>query len=175
VDGQRLHRISFSWVDGVLAGLPGCTLPYIARNQGHGPEEEGAFARFNLAFPNNSPSYFCLAGIQGIAMAIGAPHLLAVSTDAQVASRRAAGKFFHNAYDGFWTLLGGAPVDHGRAFCIPVPFHQKPLTDMASKHRKRARERRAHRQAIATATEAMLTRHLATCPRIACLAGTVNA
>ncbi|WP_167758597.1 DUF535 family protein [Zemynaea arenosa] len=159
MDGHKLHRVSFSWVDGALAGHPGTIMPYISRNQGHGPEEEAAFARFNQAFPNNSPSYFCIAAMQGIAEGIGATHFVAVSNDAQVASRLDEGKQFANAYDGFWTILGGAPLPGGQAFAVPVPFYVKPLSGLASKHRKRAAMRREHWRDIGDTVSATIYSH----------------
>ncbi|MGZ3184968.1 MAG: DUF535 family protein [Telluria sp.] len=155
VDGQRLHRVSFSWfADG------GGIVPYIARNQGHGPEEEAAFSRFNQAFPNNSPSYFCLAGMHGIAQAVGAQSMLGVSTENQIASRPRPGKFYANAYDGFWEIVGGTQLPDGSAWRLPSCFHGKPLAEMASKHRKRAAMRRAHWHSITDSCRATLQAHL---------------
>lgn len=159
IDSQRLHRISFSWVDGSLGGSAERMLPYIARNQGHGPEEEVAFARFNQAFPNNSPSYFCLAAMHGIAEALGVAELLAVASAWQVAARPEKGKHFANAYDGLWAAAGGMPSADGTAWRLPVPAPARPLHELPAKHRKRTAMRRAHWAAISAACRDTLRAH----------------
>lgn len=66
-----LHAVSFNWITGSLIGAPQQTLPLIARNPGRGFDSEQAFAAFNLVFPNNSPSFFCFAAMQGLTLAVG--------------------------------------------------------------------------------------------------------
>jgi uncharacterized protein VirK/YbjX len=138
-----LHRLSFSWVDGALAGIDAAIVPFIARNQGHRADVREAFAAFEAAFPNNSPGYFCFAALQGIAEALGIGQVAAVRAASQSAWTPADARHFANAYDGFWETLGGVPAAH-LAYRIALPFYLKPLSEMPSRHRKRAALRRAH-------------------------------
>ena len=158
-DGKVLHRLSFSWVDGAIAGLPAGPLPFIARNQGRWTDSGAAFEAFENAFPNNSPSFFCFAAMQGVAQAVGMEQVVAVKCTAHIAYDPLEVKHFANAYDGFWKILGGTETA-GDTWLIPLPFYLKPLADMPSKHRKRAAQRREYWRAIGDSARATLQRHL---------------
>ena len=154
-----LHRLSFSWVDGAFAGIDAPIVPFIARNQGHRTDVAAAFAAFGQAFPNNSPNFFCFAALQGLAQALGVEQAAAVKAAWQSAWTPADAGHFANAYDGFWETLGGVPMAH-LAYRIALPFHLKPLSEMPSRHRKRAALRRAHWREIGESACLALQRHL---------------
>lgn len=160
-DGKCLHRLSFSWLDGAMVGADAPVVPFIARNQGRWVDSGNAFDAFERAFPNNSPSFFCFAAMQGLALALGLDRIVAIRSDAHVAHDARTDKHFANAYDGFWKILGGIDVEGGPGFLIPLPFYVKPLSEMPSKHRKRAAQRREHWRRIGDAAHATLQRHLA--------------
>jgi len=170
-DDKVLHRLSFSWIDGAAFGLADSVatlpsplpLPFIARNQGRWIDSDAAFAAFELAFPNNSASYFCFAALQGVAKALGMDRVLAVNSTAHIAWSAAVAHHFANAYDQFWTVLGGVAHD-ASCFAITLPFHVKPLALMPSRHRKRAALRRANWQAIGDSAGAAIARHLLAAP-----------
>ncbi|MFC5462145.1 DUF535 family protein [Massilia niabensis] len=158
-DGKVLHRLSFSWIDGAIAGVPRPLVPFIARNQGRWNESNEAFEAFERCFPNNSPSFFCFAAMQGVAQAVGMEQVLAVKCTSHIAYDPQDVKHFANAYDGFWKILGGVEMP-GNAWLIALPFYLKPLADMPSKHRKRAAQRRDYWRAIGDGARATLQRHL---------------
>ena len=157
-NGSCLHRLSFSWVEGAFAGLDTPVVPFIARNQGHRAAAADAFSAFGLAFPHNSPSYFCFAALQGIAQALGFRQIVAVKAGWQSAWTPADARHFANAYDGFWENLGGVPLA-GCCWCIALPLQLKPLTEVASRHRKRAALRREHWQAVGEVARLALQWH----------------
>lgn len=163
VDGALLHRLSWSWVDGALFGVDLPTVPFVSANQGRWNESGPAFDTFERAFPNNSPSFFCFAALQGLVQSLGGDRVLAVRALSHVACDPARGeahvKAFENGCDGFWRILGGAEMD-ARSFLIMLPFYVKPLQDMPSKHRKRAAQRREHWRAIGESVGATLRRHM---------------
>jgi uncharacterized protein VirK/YbjX len=158
-DGKVLHRLSFSWMDGATAGVPAPMVPFIARNQGRWTDSGPAFESFERVFPNNSPSFFCFAAMQGVAQAVGMDQVVAVKCDAHIAYDPNEVKHFANAYDGFWKILGGVERP-GNSWLIALPFYLKPLADMPSKHRKRAAQRREYWKAIGDSARATLQRHL---------------
>lgn len=168
VDGKCVHRLSFSWVDERFAGTaelggPGM-LPFIARNQGPRTGAHDAVDAFRRAFPHNSPlvttpGFFCFAALQGIAQALGMDQVMAVKSAWHCAYDASAEKYFANAYDGFWRILGGDELP-GRAWHIALPFYMKPLADIPSKHRKRATLRREHWRVIGESARAVLRRHV---------------
>jgi uncharacterized protein VirK/YbjX len=159
-DGKCLHRLSFSWLDGAMAGVDLPVVPFIARNQGRWADSGAAFDAFERVFPNNSPSFFCFAAMQGIAQAVGIDRVVAIRSDAHIAYDPDPEKHFANAYDGFWKILGGVEIEGGPGYLIPLPFYVKPLAEMPSKHRKRAAQRREHWRLIGESAKAVLQRHL---------------
>lgn len=159
VNGDCLHQLSFSWMDGAMAGVGSPMLPFVARNQGRWSDSGPAFDAFERAFPNNSPSFFCFAAMQGMAQAIGMTQVVAVKATEHVAYDANDARNFANAYDGFWKVLGGLELP-GPIWRIALPFYLKPLADMPSKHRKRAAQRREHWRAIGDAARSTLQRHL---------------
>jgi uncharacterized protein VirK/YbjX len=156
-NGICLHRLSFSWVDGAFAGIDADIVPFIARNQGHRADAVDALSAFELAFPHNSPSFFCFAALQGIAQVLGFRQVAAVKAAWQSAWTPADASHFANAYDSFWKTLGGVPMD-GLAWRIALPLHLKSLSEMPSRHRKRAALRRAYWQEIGESARLALAR-----------------
>jgi uncharacterized protein VirK/YbjX len=159
-DGKCLHRLSFSWLEGAMVGIDAPVVPFIARNQGRWVDSGAAFEAFERVFPNNSPSFFCFAAMQGVTQAVGIDKVVAIRSESHVAYDPAPDKHFANAYDGFWKILGGAEMATGPGYLIPLPFYVKPLADMPSKHRKRAAQRREHWRLIGESARATLQRHL---------------
>ena len=168
-DGICLHRLSFSWVPGSMAGVDLPVVPFVARNQGRWIDSGAAFDAFERVFPNNSPSFFCFAAMQGIAQAAGIDRLVAIRAASHIAYDPDPAKHFDNAYDGFWKILGGVEMaqDAGAplaGYLIALPFYVKPLSEMPSKHRKRAAQRREHWRLIGESALATLQRHLVHAP-----------
>lgn len=159
VDDLALHRLSFSWTEGSFVGIDAPVLPFVVRNQGHRADAAAALKNFERAFPNNSPSFFCFAALQGLALALGMNQAMAVRSKWQCSYTAADDKHFANAYDGLWQILGGTPMDD-RTFHIPLPFYVKPLSEMPAKHRKRARTRREHWTSISESACSTLRAHL---------------
>lgn len=169
-DREKVHTLSFSWMrfDTGATGSPRF-VPFIARNQQRWRREPEPLQQFERAFPQNSSSYFCYAALQGVARVIGAPCVIAVDSAGQVCFRPDDTKHFAGAYDGFWQALGGRR--HGPAaelgYEIPIPFHVKPVEEVASKHRKRALTRREHWRAIEASVVQSLGTHFVAAPAAA--------
>lgn len=157
-NNERLHSISFSWVQSKSpAGLMEIC-PYITRNQGRWRKDTEPLNNFNEAFPQNSPSYFCYSALQGIARAMSSSRIMAIRAQEQCCYDPKDVKSFANSYDEFWNILGGSD-SHQLGFEIPVPFSIKPLSEVSSKHRKRALTRRAYWHEIETSARAKLNGH----------------
>ena len=159
-DGKCLHRLSFSWLEGAMAGVDAPVVPFIARNQGRWVDSGAAFDAFERVFPNNSPSFFCFAAMQGIAQSVGIDKVVAIASRAHVAYDPDPEKHFANAYDGFWKILGGVEMAGDTSYLIDLPFYVKPLSEMPSKHRKRAAQRREYWRLIGESARSVLQRHL---------------
>jgi uncharacterized protein VirK/YbjX len=159
VDGQRLHSINFSWINGSVVGSESPVVPYVTRNQGRWPHDPERLQRFEKAFPHNSPRYFCLAAVQGMGRALGADRMVAVSSQLQVCGKAEDMERFAVSYDAFWESLGATPIA-SYGYAIPLPFYAKPLAEISTKHRKRAALRRGHWQEIEASVIAALDAYL---------------
>jgi uncharacterized protein VirK/YbjX len=98
--------------------------------------------------------------MQGIAQAVGMDKVVAIRSESHIAYDPAPEKHFANAYDGFWKILGGEEMAGDGSYLIALPFYVKPLSEMPSKHRKRAAQRREHWRLIGESARATLQRHL---------------
>ncbi|MFL6717694.1 MAG: DUF535 family protein [Burkholderiaceae bacterium] len=159
VNGTRLHCLSFNWIAGGTVGMGSQMLPFIGRNQGASAQAQQALASFNGCFPNNSPSFFCFSALQGLAQALGMTSVLGIKGEANICFERCAASSFINAYDRFWTSLEGKEIAE-HAYLISLPFYQKPLSEVATKHRKRAAMRRAHWEGISASARKALHPYL---------------
>lgn len=155
--GDTLHELSFAWIDARRLGPDagrGAVL-FATRNQSL-PAAASALARFRTAFPQNSPAYFVLAALNGLAVAFGQARIVGVRDVCQIAYEPAHAASFRHSYDDFWLGFGGRPLQaHGLE--MPVPAAVKPLEQLKSKHRARARQRREHWRRIAEAAQAALS------------------
>ena len=160
--GVCLSEMSFVWMDGSVFGSGPGILPFITRNQSiHHTSTE--LSRFREAFPQNSPAYFCLAAMHGIALAHGRQQIAGIRHDCQIAFDLQYQQGFLSSYTEFWKAFGGAELD-GHAYLMPVPLASPPLSEIKTKHRKRARARRQHWAEIATSAAEATTPHLRTVP-----------
>lgn len=158
VGAEPLHTIGFSWMPpGLNPDRSGGLAPFVVRTQGRWRVDTGPQEQFEQDFPHNSPSYFCYAAMQGIALAVGADHVYAVCGQRQACYEGETTAHFVRAYDGFWEALGGQQASE-LCFRIPAPFPLKPLSEVSTKHRKRSATRRAHWQSIETAVRSAFAR-----------------
>jgi uncharacterized protein VirK/YbjX len=159
-DGTCLHHLSFSWMEGSVAGTDSPAVPFVAHNQGRGIDSDLPCAAFERAFPNNSPAFFCFAAMQGVAQAVGITQLVAIKSGAHPACDPQPAKHFAKTYDGFWKILGGVELS-GPGYLIALPFHLKPLP---GKYRRRATLRRENWAEIGEAARGTLERKLKRLP-----------
>lgn len=158
VGAEPLHTIGFSWMPpGLNPDRSGGLAPFVVRTQGRWRVDTGPQEQFEQDFPHNSPSYFCYAAMQGIALAVGADHVYAVCGQRQACYEGETTAHFVRAYDGFWEALGGKQASE-LCFRIPAPFPLKPLSEVSTKHRKRSATRRAHWQSIEAAVRSAFAR-----------------
>lgn len=161
-DQERLYNINFTWINSDDFDLHRHIIPFITRNQGRNQKVPELYQRFENAFPQNSPIFFCLAAMQGVARAVGATQMIGVNYANQIyykANSIDALTHFLNSYDVFWESVGGVKLPTG-AYLIPVPFHIKPLSEVSAKHRKRAARRRAHWQEIDESAHVAIQAHM---------------
>jgi uncharacterized protein VirK/YbjX len=161
VNDTRVCRVSFSYVDGSLFGLQPERTMFVTRNQ---TDRNPELQRFRDSFKQNSPPYFCLASVCGIAMANGMRAITLVKDDAQIAYEERYAGGFRNSYSGLWEAFGAEEIDDGRAYTMSIPPKLNPLSIV--KHRNRAVVRRKNWLEIALSTrQAMLEDRTSWAPR----------
>jgi uncharacterized protein VirK/YbjX len=152
VNDTRVSCISFSYVNSRLFGLgPGRTM-FVSRSQTNRSPE---LQRFRDTFKQNSPSYFCLASVCGIAMANGMRTILMIKHDAQLGYAERYAEGFRNSYSALWEAFGAEEIDDLHAYTMSLPLKLNTLS--CRKHKARAIARRRNWLEIAlSARQAML-------------------
>ena len=152
VNDTRVCRVSFSYVNGSLFGLQPGRMIFVTRNQ---TDRNPELQRFRDTFKQNSPPYFCLASVCGIAMANGMRAMLMVKDDAQIAYAERYAEGFRNSYSALWESFGAQEIEHRHAYTMSIPLKLNPLSVV--KHKGRAVSRRSNWLEIALSTrQAML-------------------
>ena len=157
---KTLHELSFAWVEAERLGAEAGRGPvlFATRNQSL-PSEAPELAAFRTAFPQNSPAYFILAALNGLAVALGQQRIIGVRDVCQIAFDPSYAAGFKRSYDDFWHCFGGRCVGgHGLEMAVPVDV--PPLAQLLAKHRARARHRREHWRQIGDAAEVALSPYL---------------
>lgn len=152
VNERRVCRVSFSYVDGSLFGAQPEHTMFVTRSQtDRNPELE----RFRDSFKQNSPPYFCLASVFGIAMANGMTAIFLVKEEAQIAYQERYAESFRNSYSALWEAFGAHEMVDRCAYMMSIPPRLNPLPMV--KHRNRALTRRRNWLEVALSTrQAML-------------------
>jgi uncharacterized protein VirK/YbjX len=155
--GARIGVMSFSYVDSRIFGHVQGTLIFVTRSQaGRDPTE---LATFRGAFKQNSPHYFCLAALSGMAEAHGMRRLAAVKFDAQPAFQPQYASSFLNSYSKLWESFGAVEADAQASF-LAVPLEPTALSEIKGKHRARAIERRTEWASVSASAAASIAHEL---------------
>jgi uncharacterized protein VirK/YbjX len=160
VNDTHVCRVSFSYVNASLFGLrPGRTM-FVTRSQ---TDRNPELQRFRETFKQNSPPYFCLASVCGIAMANGMHAIFMVKHDAQLEYAERYAQGFRNSYSALWEAFGAQEIDHRHAYTMSLPLKLNPLSGV--KHKGRAIARRRNWLEIAlSARRAMLEDRTSSAP-----------
>lgn len=145
VDDARICRLSFTYVRGALFGIDADITMFVTRNQ---TDRSAELQRFRQDFKQNSPPYFCMAALCGIAMAHGIRTVCMIKDDAQIAYDARYAESFRNSYSAFWEVFGAEEIAARHAFKMSVPLDLTPITNV--KHKNRAVARRQNWQQIMT-------------------------
>lgn len=152
VNETRVCRVSFSYVNGSLFGPQPEHTMFVTRSQ---TDRNPELQRFRDCFKQNSPPYFCLAAVIGIAMANGMRAIFLVKDEAQIAYQERYAEGFRNSYSALWEAFGAQEMVDRSAFKMAVPPTLSSLSIV--KHKNRALARRRNWLEIAlSARQAML-------------------
>jgi len=137
VDDVHVSRLCFTYVRGEVFGIDEPMTLLVTRNQ---TERNTELLRFRADFKQNSPPYFCVAAVCGIAMAHGIRRICLIHEEAQIAYEPRYAQSFKNSYSALWQAFGAKEMDAHAAFSMAVPPELSSLATV--KHKARAGARR---------------------------------
>ena len=152
VNDTRVCRMAFSYVNSSLFGLQSEPAMFVTRSQ---MDRNPELQRFRDTFKQNSPNYFCLASVWGIAMANGMHAIFLVKDDAQIAYAKRYAEGFRNSYSALWEAFGATEIDGRGVYTMSIPPRLAPLRIVTHKNRA-ARRRRNWREILLSTRQAML-------------------
>jgi uncharacterized protein VirK/YbjX len=138
VNDTRVCRLGFSYVNSSVFGLPPGRTMFVTRSQ---TDRNSELQRFRDTFKQNSPPYFCLASVCGIAMANGMRAIFMVKHDAQLGYAERYAEGFRNSYSALWEAFGAQQLDRLRAYSMALPLKLNPPSCVKHKGRALARRR----------------------------------
>jgi uncharacterized protein VirK/YbjX len=151
VDGQRVTVLSYSNVAEALLGARPADdqplVPFVTRRQSSTHPFRQAFT---AAFDRGTPGHFCIAALEGIALAQGSRALLGIPAERHPSfGMEDSGQPGHllAMYDEHWAALGGERCSQ-IAWRLPLPLAHTPLAELNSKNRRRAIKLRGHQAAV---------------------------
>src|SRR5208282_3005073 len=130
--------MSFCYLNANIFGLSSYMTMLISRNQ----TDSTAFREeFDRCFKQNTPQYFCLSAICGIAMANEFKTVFAIKHDAQIAYDEIYESGFRNPYTALWKKFDAVEIDR-HVYMLNVPLKMRPVPLV--NHKARARARRGY-------------------------------
>lgn len=159
MDGHDLYKLSFSIVPASVLSLPSGSAPprhghtlYIGRVQG----VAGAFDHIREATKachDIAPPDLLMAAVAGMAAALGIEIVAGVGIEHSISSESIQQSNMSFDYTSFWDRYQSHKTADGHHL-ITVPFAEKPIQAIASKHRKRTLLKREFKRQITDATQA---------------------
>jgi len=155
VDDTRLCRMSFCYLNADIFGLPSQMTILISRNQINRISARDSFDR---CFKQNTPQFFCLAAICGIALSSEFKTLFAIKHDSQIAYEEKFDPGFRHSYTALWERFDAIEIER-HVYMLNVPLNLRPLRSLESGHRARARKRRMHWDDISQSARSCIVNH----------------
>jgi uncharacterized protein VirK/YbjX len=147
MDGLSVCMTSFVFCQGSLLGLDAGTVIFVARMQGGA----GRFEQVRVATQTCMdivPADLLMAALGGLAQAFGVHRLVGVQTVHQVSRVLEVGAPPFFDYDGFWSSYGSTRSADG-LHLMTLPYPEKPIDQIRSKHRGRTRRKREFKGRLA--------------------------
>lgn len=161
VDGEPIYRISFSIVQGSALNLDrarssGCShhVLYVGRVQG----ASGSMADIRQVtglLGDIAPQDLLMSVLLGVGSALGINTVIGVSDETCVSYETIAKSDSSFSYAHFWAKYGAQALPGGHNL-VSLPLQEKPISEIASKHRKRTLRKREFKREVAAQCEAAL-------------------
>jgi uncharacterized protein VirK/YbjX len=155
VNNVKLSMMSFCYVNRNLFGLSSSMTLIISRNQ---TSRTSSRELFDQRFKQNTPQFFCLSAICGIAMTNEFSTIFGIKHEAQIIYKKSLDSGFRNSYTALWEKFEGVEIDQ-HVFMLSVPLSLRPVGLVSGGHRRRARARRHYWDQIVQSTCSSLARY----------------
>jgi uncharacterized protein VirK/YbjX len=155
VNNTRLCRMSFCYLNANIFGLPSQMTILISRNQ---TDRTVVRDSFDQCFRQNTPQFFCLAAVCGIALSSEFKTVLAIKHDSQIAYQERFDSSFRNSYTALWERFDAVEIER-HVYMLKVPLNLRPLRSVVSGHRVRARNRRRYWDDISQSARSCIVNH----------------
>lgn len=167
MDGRPLYKLSFSIV--AKSALPQCLHThacqdsahalFVGRVQGVSGGMDG-LRRATVLLGDVAPQDVLMSALFGFADALGIRTLIGVGDDACVSRDDIERSSSNFSYDQFWARYGGQHVD-GAHHILMLPILDRPIGDIAAKHRKRTLRKRQFKRGIQASCEQAIRAEMA--------------
>jgi uncharacterized protein VirK/YbjX len=161
LDGEVLYELSFAFVR-AAALLPGQARSthaiYVGRVQGL-PGQYERIRQVTKVCGEVAPPDVLMAGLAGLARALGIQHIVGVDNHNNISHetiRRSRTSF---EYAELWGRYNARFIEGGHAV-MDLPFAEKPITDIAARHRKRTLLKREFKKGLADQVQAAMRPYL---------------
>jgi uncharacterized protein VirK/YbjX len=147
-NGELIYTYSFTFAPGASLNIYEEIVLFISRSQAAGGNQD-LFHRTTNNLNQICPRKILLEAVQAIAISFGIPALAGIAANEQISSD----KFIYNEsarkdYEWLWQKHRGIAHVSGGYYIIPLPLAQKPIGEIVTHHRARAKKRRQVRQEI---------------------------
>jgi len=147
-----LYELSFTIVPGYIAGCAAAQALMIGRVQGRKGQADEIRSAMRACHRIMLPQLLMIA-VQSIAKTLMIDTIGGVSNEEQLAKARNDSLEFFFDYDSFWETFS-AKKNVAAIYEISVPFHEKPVEQIRTKYRNRARQKRRFKNHIAASVSA---------------------
>lgn len=147
-DGVAIYSITFTIAAGKAIRLEAAEALFISNVQGVASRMELMRTATRICH-DTAPVHLLLAAAQALALSLGMKAIVGITHEEQVAVAYGitGGDAIFFDYDRFWQSYM-AESHAGRYYVMPVPFPEKPLSEVKAKHRARTQLRRELRKRI---------------------------
>jgi uncharacterized protein VirK/YbjX len=157
-----LYELAFSIVPGALFGCATGAAIFVGRVQGRKGQADEIRDAMRTCHRIKTP-YLLMIAVQSIANALSITTVCGVRTEEQLAKTPQDDDFFFD-YDTFWETFQDNKK-RSSVYEISVPFGEKPLEQLKTKYRNRARLKRRLKNEIAASIGAAFASKFATRPQ----------
>ncbi|MEY4428700.1 MAG: hypothetical protein RLZZ182_1389 [Pseudomonadota bacterium] len=156
LDGQALCHLSFSFIPREVLETQGAVamprsgldcVPYIGRVQGE-PSRYELFRLATQSCQDTSPVDVLMRCLGGVAQALGIDLIAGVDSAHNISHQSLATRTHGFDYEAFWARHGAVHLGHGH-HALAWPIEDKPIADIAAKHRQRTLRKRQFKQGVA--------------------------